>query len=86
VQIDKFMASTRTRSGTFIIRSDNAERITADQIRTQMAVLGVPNGFQRESATYTQSTDGLSIKYDIVDKEYFKAPPQDAFEATEVSH
>jgi len=82
VQIDRFLASTRTRSGTFIIRSDNVERITADQIRTQMAVLGVPDGFQRESATYTQSTDGLSIKYDIVDKEYFKAPPQGAYEAT----
>jgi hypothetical protein len=82
VQIDKFLASTRTRSGTFVIRSDNAERITADQIRTQMAVLGLPDGFMRESATYTQSTDGLSIKYDIVDREYFKAPPKGAYEAS----
>lgn len=82
VQIGKYLESTRTRSGTFIIRSDNDDNIVADQIRSQMAVLGLPDGFMRESATYTQSADGLSIKYDIVDKEYFKPPPKGAYEAT----
>ena len=76
VELDDCMQSTRTREGTFIIRSDNAGAVLADQLRSQMAVVGIPAGFLRESARYGVSKDGLSINYNIVDKEVFKMPPR----------
>lgn len=82
VDIDNCMMSKRTREGKFMIRSDNDLGITADQLRTQMAVVGVPEGFLRESAHYTVSPDGLAIKYRVVDKEFFKVPPPVAYHAT----
>ena len=80
VDIDKQNYTRRTREGKFVIRSDNASGVIADQLRNQMAVVGVPQGFLRESASYTVSPDGLAIQYRIVDKEQFKMPPSPAFE------
>lgn len=76
VELDDCMQSTRTREGTFTIRSDNAGAVLADQLRSQMAVVGIPAGFLRESASYGVAKDGLSINYRIVDKEVFKMPPK----------
>ena len=81
VEIDGNNYSTRTREGKFIIRSDNYSGFIADQIRSQMAVVSVPNGFLRESAKYTVTPDGLGLQYHIVDKEVFKGPPAGAFKA-----
>lgn len=81
VEMDSAMYTRRIREGKFVIRSDNAGPFIADQLRTQMAVVGVPQGFLRESSNYTVSPDGLAIMYRIVDKEVFKNPPQGAHEA-----
>jgi len=81
VSMDNCQYSRRTRQGKFVIRSDNVEGATADEIRTQMSVTGVPKGFLRENSTYTISPDGLAIQYTITDKEVFKMPPKPAFEA-----
>jgi hypothetical protein len=81
VDLDRCMFSTRTREGTFAIRSDNFEGLTADLLRPRMGVLGVPPGFRRDSAHYTARPDGLAIGYRIVDKELFKMPPSPAYEA-----
>ena len=82
VEIDNLQYSRRTREGKFKIRSDNAEGVIPDQIRNQMAMIGVPRGFLRESSRYTQTPDGLGIQYTIVDKEQFKMPPNPAFKAS----
>lgn len=79
--IDSCGFSTRTRTGKYAIRSDNVDGATADGIRSQMAVVGVPPGFIRESSNYTVTPDGLAIEYTIVDKEQFKMPPSPAFRA-----
>lgn len=81
VEIDENNRSTRTREGTFRIRSDNAQGATADTMRTQMAVVSVPTGFLRLPSTYTVSKDGLSIDYRVTDKEVYKMPPKPAFTA-----
>ena len=81
VEIDDRGFNRRIRDGKFVIRSDNVNGRIADQIRSQMAVVGVPNGFLRESANYTQSPDGLAILYRIVDREVYVMPPQPAFKA-----
>lgn len=81
VDIDMANFTTRTRSGTFVIRSDNSEGKIADQLRTQMAVVGVPSGFIRQSSRYTVRPDGLAINYAVVDREQFKMPPFPAFKA-----
>lgn len=82
VEIDGIGMSKRVRDGKFVIRSDNRQDLIADQLRSQMAVVGVPQGFLRESANYTVSADGLAIQYHIVDVEVFKNPPFPAFKAT----
>ena len=82
IAIDYTNYSTRTRTGKFVIRSDNPQGKIADEIRTQLAVVGVPAGFLRESASYTVSPDGLGINYTIVDREVFKKPPAPAFKAS----
>lgn len=81
VDIDNANFSTRTREGKFIIRSDNAGGKIADELRTQMAVVGVPKGFLRKSSRYTVDKSGLGIAYTLVDQEQFKMPPPPAFEA-----
>lgn len=81
VEIDNLSMSRRTREGKYVIRSDNKDGVIADAVRSQMAVVGIPSGFLRESAQYTQSPDGLAIQYRIVDREVFKMPPFPAFEA-----
>ena len=81
VEIDNCNYTTRTREGKYRIRSDNRDGIIADQMRSRMAVVGVPVGFNRASSKYTVSPDGLSIAYTVVDKEVFKNPPLPAFEA-----
>ena len=82
VDIDRTNYSTRTRQGKFTMRSDNFEGKLADQLRSQMAVVGVPNNFLRESSNYTISADGLSIAYRLADKEVFRLPPNPSFEAS----
>lgn len=82
VEIDKTNLTKRVREGTYAIRSDNWQGLLADNFRDSFAVLGVPAGFTRESASYVQAPDGLSIKYIIIDKEVFRYPPFPAYEAT----
>lgn len=81
VEVDNANYTTRTRTGKYRIRSDNADGFQADQLRSRMAVVGVPAGFNRASSQYTISPDGLAISYNVVDKEVFKNPPQTAFTA-----
>ena len=75
VDMDASMFSIRTREGKYIIRSDNVEGKVADQLRTQLAVLSVPNGCVRLSSKYTVSADGLGISYVVTDKEVHRMPP-----------
>lgn len=81
VDIDQSMVTTRTREGKYRIRSDNIEGRQADWVRSQMAVVGVPGGFIRESSQYKIDPSGLVIQYKVVDKETFKPPPRPAFKA-----
>mgnify|MGYP001604308601 CR=1 FL=1 len=81
VDIDNRNFSRRTRRGKFMIRSDNSDGKIVDQYRSQMAILGVPNGFLRESSSYTVDPSGLAIEYQIVDKEVYILPPLPAYEA-----
>lgn len=80
--IDNLNFTKLTREGKFVIRSDNRQGFIADQLRTQFAVVGCPEGFLREAAQYTQTPDGLAIQYRVVDQEVFKMPPRPAFHAT----
>ena len=82
VEYDNCQYATRTREGKFILRSDNARGVIADDLRDQFAVVGVPKGFLRDSSSYTVDPSGLVLAYRVVDKEKFKAPPVPAFEAT----
>lgn len=82
VTIDDCNYSTRTRNGKFVIRSDNAEGLVADQIRAQMAVVSCPPGFLRENSTYTIDPNGLGISYSITDREVYRKPPSPAFTAS----
>lgn len=79
--IDSRNFTTRTREGTYAIRSDNKPGKIADEIRADMAMLGVPDGFNRVSSHYTVTPDGLAIQYRVVDRELFKQPPSPAYEA-----
>jgi len=81
VDINHANFSTRTREGKFLIRSDNKDGFIADQLRTQMAVLGVATNFLRVSSSYTVDPSGLAIAYKIVDQEQFRMPPAPAFKA-----
>ena len=80
VDYDKSMYCTKTRTGKFAIRSDNKNGKIPDDIRTQMAVVGVQRGFNRESSSYTVTPDGLGLQYKIVDKEVYLNPPPGAYE------
>lgn len=81
MDIDNANYTTRTRDGKFVIRSDNDSGIIADQLRSQMAVVGVPPGFVRNSSKYTVDPSGLGISYTIIDREVYRLPPYPAFEA-----
>jgi hypothetical protein len=81
VTLDRSQYSNRVRRGKCMIRSDNAEGFTADQVRGQMAVVSVPKGFVRERSRYTVSPDGLGLSYEVEDQEVFNMPPVPAFEA-----
>jgi hypothetical protein len=81
VAIDRRLYSTRTRTGKFVIRSDNVTQRSADEIRGQMAVTGIPQGFYRDSATYTVDPSGLGISYTLVDKEVWNNAPQGVHQA-----
>lgn len=81
VDIDNANYSRRTREGKYQIRSDNVQSVIADQIRSSFAIVGVPEGFLRDSSTYTTTADGLAVQYRVVDREVFKLPPIPAFEA-----
>lgn len=73
--------TTRIREGKFVLRSDNQTGQIADQLRSQFAVVGVPNNFLRSSSEYTVSADGLSIQYRITDSEVYLLPPNPAYTA-----
>jgi hypothetical protein len=77
VDIDFKNRTTKTRQGKVVIRSDNVDGLTPDHFRSQMCVVGVPDGFLRESSQYSVTPDGLAIEYRVIDKEYFKPPPHD---------
>lgn len=79
--IDNENYTVRTRRGKFVIRSDNYGGKIADEIRAQMAVVGVPPGFLRRSSSYTVDPSGLALEYELVDREVFKLPPPPAFDA-----
>ncbi len=81
IEIDNCKYSRRARQGKFVIRSDNQLGQTVDLFRKQMAVLGVPPGFLRETANYKVSPDGLGLEYSIVDREVYKMPPEPAYQA-----
>lgn len=81
ITIDDRNFTKRLRQGRFQIRSDNANGFVPDQLRTQMAVIGVPAGFLRTRNEYTVTEDGLGMDYIQEDVEYFKRPPQGAFRA-----
>lgn len=79
--IDACNYTKKTRRGKFMIRSDNTDGLMADEVRSKMAVVSVPFGFNRESAEYRVTPDGLAVEYTIVDQEVFKQPPPPAFKA-----
>ncbi len=81
ISIDNCNYTRRIRQGRYAIRSDNSQRATIDTFRPQMAVMGIPGGFVRESTQYTVDPSGLALTYTIVDKEVYKLPPFPAFEA-----
>ncbi len=82
VSIDQCQFSTRNRSGKFVIRTDTPNGLIPDQLRTAMAVVGVPGGFIRTQADYTISPDGTTLSYELVDREQYKMPPPPAYEAS----
>lgn len=81
VEIDNCDMSRRVREGKYMIRSNNPNKLLADNLRSSLAVLSIPEGFVRESRSYTQAPDGLGLQYRIVDREVYKYPPAPAYEA-----
>ncbi|MDE2098092.1 MAG: hypothetical protein KGL39_12635 [Patescibacteria group bacterium] len=82
VVMDENQYTKRSRTGRIILRSDNIDGLTPDQLRSDMAVVGVPEGFIRESSEYSITPDGLMLEYHIVDREVFKMPPRPAFKSS----
>ena len=81
VVMDERMVSTITRTGKFVIRSDNVDGYIADQLRSQMAVVGLPFNFLRQRAEYQATPDGLGLQYTLVDREQYRLPPFPAYKA-----
>lgn len=80
-EIDQEGYSKRTRDGTMILRSDNAERQTIDIFREQFAVVGIPIGFVRKVASYTVDKSGLGMSFHLEDQEVYLMPPFPAYTA-----
>ena len=81
VELDDCQYTKRTRTGKYLIRSDNSQGALADMVRSQMAVVGTLPGCTREKAEYTVQPDGLGLAYTVVDQEQFRMPPEPAFRA-----
>lgn len=81
VSINQRKYSTRVRQGIMMIRSDNAGAKIADEVRQQMAVVGIPQGFFRTGAEYVVDPNGLAIRYTITDEEKWLMPPKPAYQA-----
>ena len=79
--IDTYNYTKRTREGKVLIRSDNKQGFVADQVRNQMAVVGVPENFLREDSNYVVDPSGLGLAYRVTDREVYKMPPKPAFTA-----
>ncbi len=75
VEIDANKMTKYRRNGKFTIRSDNTQGRIADSFREQMAIVGIRPGMMRNQSTYSVSADGLTLKYDVDDIEFFKPPP-----------
>lgn len=80
--IDSCLYTTRTRSGRYTIRSDNAARFIVDKFRSQFAVTGVPRGFIRQSSSYKVDPSGLALEFTLIDQQVYKLPPRPAYEAS----
>jgi hypothetical protein len=81
-EIDQCLFTKKTREGKFVIRSDNNQGKIVDKFRSQMAILGVPKGFLRESWSYTVDPSGLGLEYRFVDVQQYKMPPSPAYKAS----
>lgn len=80
-EIDAGKYSHRIREGKVVIRSDNAEGLTVDDIRQDFAVFGLADGFVRKRASFRIHPDGLSMTYRLDDQEPWIMPPPPAYEA-----
>lgn len=80
-EIDDRNFVTRSRTGKFIIRSDNQTGTPVDELIGKTAFLAPSKGFLRTSSSYTVSPDGLGISYAYVDKQQYRMPPKPAFKA-----
>jgi hypothetical protein len=81
IEIDETDHTRRIREGKFVIRSDNADGIMIDQLRSSMAVVGCPNGFNREYSRFKVDPSGLAMEYTVIDREVDVHPPSPAFKA-----
>lgn len=81
IVIDDRNITHRTRRGRFAIRSDNLGGFIPDQLRTQMAIVGIPANFLRTRNEYTVTEDGLNMSYSQEDQEVARLPPVPAFKA-----
>lgn len=81
-ELDYLLNTRKTREGKYVIRSDNQQGLIVDKFRIQMAVLGVPPGFLRESSYYKVDPSGLGLEYRFVDVQQYVMPPAPAYKAT----
>lgn len=80
--IDNCLYTTRTRTGRFTIRSDNAQGQIVDRFRDRFAIVAVPPGWLRQSADYKVDPSGLALEFTLIDKQQYKMPPRPAYEAS----
>lgn len=81
IEFDAGSYGTRRRDGVVIISSSNPAGQQAKNIQNQLAVVGIPKGFVRQSSRYEVSPDGLELRFSVVDQEKFYMPPDPAYEA-----
>lgn len=77
-EYDEVGYRTLRTSGLMIGRSDIPGNL--DQFRGKI-VPAVPNGYQRTASVWTLSPDGLRLKYELTDREYYLGPPDPAKKA-----